>query len=369
MGADDNETELNAFETESEEESIGTQEDDDDDPDIAADDNASASDESEAETQAQKDRKTAFFAPNRTEPSSKQTSFLSFNLSRPLLRAITALNFTTPTPIQSSAIPVALEGIDVLGSAVTGSGKTAAFMIPILERLMFRDKSSGGEIRVLILVPTRELAIQCADVSKKLAQFMDITFGIVVGGLSVKAQETVLKSRPDIVIATPGRLIDHLHNTSSFSLSSLDILVLDEADRMLSDGFAAELSEIIQSCPKSRQTMLFSATLTDDVDSLVKLSMNRPVRLFVDPKKSVARRLVQEFVRVRKEADRQGTLVALCNKTARKGVIVFFRSKALCHQMKVVFGLLGMTAAELHGNLSQEQVSPHHPPIPHRLMS
>ena len=239
---------------------------------------------------------------------------------------------------------------------MTGSGKTAAFMIPCLERLIYRDKSGAGEIRVLILVPTRELAVQCADVGKSLARFMDISFGVVVGGLSLKAQEQTLRARPDVLIATPGRLIDHLHNTHSFSLAALDILILDEADRMLSDGFAAELGEVIGACPKSRQTMLFSATMTDDVDSLVRLSLNRPVRLFVDPKKSLARGLVQEFVRVRKEEERQAFLAVLCKRTARTGTIVFFRSKKLCHQMRIVFGLLGMRAGEIHGDLTQEQV-------------
>ncbi|KDQ08490.1 hypothetical protein BOTBODRAFT_165934 [Botryobasidium botryosum FD-172 SS1] len=316
----------------------------------------SSSSDSEEETQAQKDRKAAFFAPAPSDAkSSNTTSFTALNLSRPLLRALTQLSFHTPTPIQSSTIPVALAGHDVLGSAVTGSGKTAAFMIPCLERLMYRQRGGAGEIRVLVLVPTRELAVQCAEVGKALARFMDLTFATIVGGLSLKVQEATLRARPDVVIATPGRLIDHLRNTPSFSLSSLDILILDEADRMLSDGFAAELGEIIAACPKARQTMLFSATMSDDVDQLVRLSMNRPVRLFVDPKKSLASGLVQEFVRVRKEEEREAVLCVLCGRTARRATIIFFRSKKLCHQMRAVFGILGMKAAELHGDLSQEQ--------------
>ncbi|KAG9014697.1 nucleolar DEAD-box protein required for synthesis of 60S ribosomal subunit [Tulasnella sp. JGI-2019a] len=316
----------------------------------------SSSDESEEETQVQKARKAAYFAPEEPEAAGATTgqSFLSMNLSRPILRAIQAANFTEPTPIQKKAIPVGLQGLDVLGSAVTGSGKTAAFMVPILERLMYKDKTGNAEIRVLVLTPTRELAAQCAEVGKQLAKFIDVTFALIVGGLPLKTQEATLRARPDIVIATPGRLIDHLHNAPSFNLSAIDILVLDEADRMLSDGFADELKEIIDACPKSRQTMLFSATMTDDVDSLVRLSMNRPVRLFVDPKKTVARALTQEFVRVRKEDDRMAILAAICKRTARNRAIVFFRSKLLCHQMKVVFGLLGWRAAELHGNLKQE---------------
>jgi ATP-dependent RNA helicase DDX27 len=179
------------------------------------------------------------------------------------------------------------------------------------------------------------------------------------GGLSLKSQEAALRNRPDVVIATPGRLIDHIRNSPSFTLDALDVLVLDEADRMLSDGFADELAEIIKSCPVSRQTMLFSATMTDSVDQLVRMSLNKPVRLFVDPKRSTAKGLIQEFVRVRagKEAERSALLVALCKRTFRSGVIVFFRSKKLAHQIRIVFGLLDLKADELHGDLTQEQVS------------
>ncbi|KAF9509389.1 hypothetical protein BS47DRAFT_1365276 [Hydnum rufescens UP504] len=186
-----------------------------------------------------------------------------------------------------STIPVALEGHDVLGSAVTGSGKTAAFMIPSLERLMYRERGGPGEIRVLILVPTRELAVQCADVGKSLARFTDVTFGVVV-------------------------------------------------DRMLSDGFAAELQEIITACPRSRQTMLFSATMTDDVDSLVRLSMNRPVRLFVDPKKSPCTR-PRARPNIEAEHDR-----------------VLSQQEALPSD-EGRFWVSGLRAAELHGDLTQEQ--------------
>lgn len=172
-------------------------------------------------------------------------------------------------------------------------------------------------------------------------------------------QETELRTRPDILIATPGRLIDHLRNAPSFSLDTLDVLILDEADRMLSDGFADELKEIIDACPRSRQTMLFSATMTDDVDALVRMSLNKPVKLFVDPKRSTARGLIQEFVRVRaeRESERAALLVTLCQRTCKRGVIIFLRSKKLAHQLRVVFGILGMKAEELHGDLSQEQVS------------
>lgn len=339
------------------------------------DEEDSSDDDSEPETQAEKDRKAAFFDSEITS-TEEHSSFLTMNLSRPILKAITTLGFLKPTPIQAATIPVALIGKDVVGGAVTGSGKTAAFIIPMLERLLYREKGNkSAATRCLVLVPTRELAVQCFDVGCKLATHTDIRFCLIVGlslrssivnvlltfhkgGLSVKSQEVALRSRPDVVIATPGRLIDHIHNSPSFTLDTLDILVLDEADRMLSDGFADELAEIVKSCPTSRQTMLFSATMTDSVDELVRMSLNKPVRLFVDPKRSTARGLIQEFVRVRagKEAERSALLVTLCKRTFKTNVIIFLRSKKLAHQMRIVFSILGMKCDELHGDLTQEQV-------------
>ncbi|KAI0033160.1 DEAD-domain-containing protein [Vararia minispora EC-137] len=323
----------------------------------SSDTSSSSENGSEAETTAEKVRKAAFFA-SESGPTEPHSSFLSMNLSRPVWKALTTLGFHSPTPIQAATIPVGLLGKDVVGNAVTGSGKTAAFMIPMIERLLYRDRGKkAAATRCVILVPTRELAAQCYDVGKKLAMHTDIQYCLIVGGLSLKAQETALRTRPDVLVATPGRLIDHLRNSPSFTLDALDILVLDEADRMLSDGFADELGEIIKSCPVSRQTMLFSATMTDSVDELIKISLNKPVRLFVDPKRSTARGLVQEFVRVRagRESDRSALLVALCQRTFKSGVIIFLRSKKLAHQMRIVFGLLGTSCEELHGDLSQEQ--------------
>jgi ATP-dependent RNA helicase DDX27 len=344
--------------------------------DSAYDSSSSGDTDSEVETQAERDRKAAYFDSEVTS-SEIHSSFLSMNLSRPILKALTSLGFQKPTPIQAATIPVALLGKDIVGGAVTGSGKTAAFMVPLLERLLYREKGKhAAATRCLVLVPTRELALQCFQVGTKLSSFTDIKFCVIVGmyfwssdfisvltfvtgGLSLRSQETELRSRPDVVIGTPGRLIDHLRNSPSFTLDALDVLVLDEADRMLSDGFALELNEIVKSCPASRQTMLFSATMTDSVDRLIKMSLNKPVRLFVDPKRSIAPSLIQEFVRVRtgKEPERSAMLLALCKRTFKSGVIVFFRSKKLAHQMKVLFGLLGMDSEELHGNLSQEQVN------------
>jgi ATP-dependent RNA helicase DDX27 len=284
-------------------------------------------------------------------------AFTSLSLSRPILKAIAAMGFVKPTEIQAKTIPLALQGRDICGSAVTGSGKTAAFMIPILERLLFRPKAIPA-IRVLVLVPTRELGAQCHSVSMNLSKFSEITACLCVGGLSNKLQEAELKKKPDIVIATPGRLIDHIHNSQSFSLDEIEILVIDEADRILEDGFKAELEEIIKHTPVKRQTMLFSATMTDNIDELIRLSLKRPVRLFVDNAQSMTSRLVQEFIRIRshREDSRPAILAALCARTYTSETIIFFRSKAAAHHMKIIFGLLGLSAAELHGNLTQLQV-------------
>ncbi|PVG04769.1 DEAD-domain-containing protein [Serendipita vermifera] len=328
----------------------------------SSEDNESAenpsSDDEKQETAQEKERKAAFFATESYSTENAASSFLTMNLSRPIIKALTSLSFHTPTPIQAATIPAALLGKDIVGNAVTGSGKTAAFMIPILERLLYREKGkNAAATRCLVLVPTRELAVQCYDVGTKLAMYTDIQFALIVGGLSLKAQEATLRSRPDVIIASPGRLIDHLRNSPTFNLDALDVLVLDEADRMLSDGFADELTEIVKMCPVSRQTMLFSATMTDSVDELIRMSLDKPVRLFVDPKQTTAKGLVQEFVRVKagREAERAALLVTLCKRTFKEKAIIFFRSKKLAHQMRVVFGLLDLQAEELHGDLTQEQ--------------
>ena len=159
-----------------------------------------------------------------------------------LLRAIRALGFVSPTPIQVKAIPIALAGRDICGSAMTGSGKTAAFLLPLMERLQYRNRNTPAT-RVLIIMPTRELAAQCQAMLTKLAQFTDITSALVVGGLSIAIQAVELRKRPDVVICTPGRMIDHLRNSQSVDLDDVEVLVLDEADRLLEFGFEDEVIE------------------------------------------------------------------------------------------------------------------------------
>ena len=326
------------------------------------DEESDASDVEEKEDAAEAEKRAAFFAPESNmdgdkDPAAKAVgSFQELNLSRPIIKGLSSVGFAAPTPIQHKAIPVALLGKDVVGGAVTGSGKTAAFIIPILERLLYRPKKVATT-RVAILMPTRELALQCYNVAVKLASFTDITFGQAIGGMSSREQEAALKQRPDVVIATPGRFIDFMRNSSAFQVDTIEILVLDEADRMLEDGFADELNEILTTIPKSRQTMLFSATMTSSIDNLIRVGLNRPVRLMVDSKRQTVAGLTQEFVRLRpgREDKRIGYLLHLVHESFSTKTIIFFRQKKEAHRVRVIFGLLGLKAAELHGNMSQEQ--------------
>ncbi|KAJ8041357.1 putative ATP-dependent RNA helicase DDX27 [Holothuria leucospilota] len=289
------------------------------------------------------------------EQSDEVLSFDQMNLSRPLMKAVTAMNFQTPTPIQSMTIPVALLGKDICACAATGTGKTAAFMLPVLERLLYKPRQARPVSRVLVLVPTRELGVQVFQVTKLLGQFTEVEVGLAVGGLEIKLQEAALRKGPDIVIATPGRLIDHLHNTPSFSLSSIEILILDEADRMLDEYFDEQMKEIVKMCSVTRQTMLFSATMTDKVKDLALVSLKDPVRIFVNENTEVAYNLRQEFVRIRnnREGDREAIVAALCCRTFHDHCLVFVQTKREAHRLHVILGLLGLNVGELHGNLSQ----------------
>lgn len=265
-------------------------------------------------------------------------------------------------------VPVALQGKDICASSRTGSGKTAAFALPFLERLIHRPKRVAAT-RVLVLTPTRELAVQAHAMIEKLAQFTDIRCYIVIGGVKNQLQEVELRKKPDVVVATPGRMLDHLRNAPGIGVEGLEILVLDEADRLLEMGFTEEVEEVVKMCPVSRQTMLFSATMTHDVDKLAAYSLKRPVRLTADGsirtdegegslnKVAVPATLQQEFIRIRKEheAEREAICLALCLRTFHTRCIVFCREKRRAHRLRILFGLVGLKVEELHGNLTQAQ--------------
>lgn len=293
---------------------------------------------------------------NNDNSSSDVSMFSELNLSRSLLRAVEACGYVNPTPVQHKVIPFALAGRDVCASAVTGSGKTAAFVLPFLERLLYRPREISAT-RVLVVTPTRELATQIYSVLLRLAQFTDVTCCLITGGKKdVKSQEAVLRNRPDVIVCTPGRVIDHLRNSYSVTLDDLDVLVLDEVDRLLDLGFQEELEEIVKYCPSSRQTMLFSATMTTGVNDLIKLSLQRPVRVKTQgDQTTVAPRLVQEFVRVRREEDRQAMLASLVCRNFNTRSIVFFETKKEAHDFYILMKTLDLKVCELHGNLTQPQ--------------
>eukprot|EP01038_Epipyxis_sp_PR26KG_P014983 gene14983-20156_t len=282
--------------------------------------------------------------------------FSELNLSRPLLRAIQSIGYVSPTPIQSKVIPMAMSGRDICASAITGSGKTAAFLLPILERLIYRPKDNSA-IHVLVITPTRELATQIYSVLEKLSQYTDITYCLISGGKKdVKSQEVTLRNRPDIVICTPGRMLDHLRNSQSITIDELDVLVLDEVDRLLDMGFQVEVEELIKHCPQNRQTLLFSATMTPKIEDLIKLSLRKPIRIkTADSTTSFAPRLIQEFVKVRNEEEVEAMLCALICRSFKKKTILFYEMKKDAHRFSMILTLMNIKVAELHGDLHQTQ--------------
>lgn len=285
------------------------------------------------------------------------SSFADLGLSRPLIRACDALGYSKPTPIQAACVPLGLTGRDICGSAITGSGKTAAFTLPLLERLLHRDKRISATY-VLVLVPARELAVQVHSMIERLAQFTDIRAALVVGGLSLNAQAAALRTGPEIVVGTPGRVIDHLRNSQGFGLEDLATLVLDEADRLLEMGFKDEIHEIVKLAPAQRQTLLFSATMTEQVKDLIDLSLRHPVRLAADESAAAPKALTQEVLRLKGKSSlkKEATLLALVSRSFKDSgrVIIFFSTKQKAHRAKILFGLADLPlAVELHGDMTQ----------------
>lgn len=321
--------------------------------------------ESKADKMKIKEKKTKKSKKNTKEDFFEESTtfnpdqvFSDMKISRPLLKALSAMGIHSPTPIQAATVPIALLGRDICACAVTGSGKTIAFSLPILERLLYKPQQTAPCTRVLVLAPTRELCVQIHQVFRQLTQFTkNITVCLSTGGLDLKSQEAALRLQPDVVVATPGRLIDHIHNSPSFTLQNIEILILDEADRMLDEYYFEQMKEVISNCSRTRQTMLFSATMTDQIQDLIQVSLNRPIRLFIDDNQSVAPYLRQEFVRIRehREGDREAIVAALLTRTFHDRVIIFAQTKKQCHRMHVMLGLLGLKIGELHGDLSQTQ--------------
>ena len=270
-------------------------------------------------------------------------SFKSLGVSAPLLQALNRVGFHEPTPIQSKAIPAALDGRDILGCAQTGTGKTAAFVVPMIERLMAGPK---GRPRGLVLVPTRELVFQIQGEIEKLGRSRRIFSTPIVGGSDMQAQVRALRQRPDILVATPGRLLDHMWQ-GTISLVQLSVVVLDEADRMLDMGFAPQLNQILDALPDDRQTLLFSATMPSDLGDLVRMSLKDPVRAMV-AKSATPAEGVTHMLHYTTSTGKTQLLLALL-KEKRESVLVFTRTKHRADRLGETLDRGGHRVAVLHG--------------------
>ncbi|HZH26969.1 MAG TPA: DEAD/DEAH box helicase [Azospirillaceae bacterium] len=280
------------------------------------------------------------------------TKFSDLGLSEPLLQAVATAGYTTPTPIQARAIPVVIEGRDVLGLAQTGTGKTAAFALPIAHRLSAsKVRAPAKGARVLILVPTRELASQVDDCFSQYAGGLPLRRAVVTGGVGMFPQIKTMSRGVDILVATPGRLLD-LISQGHVRLDTLEILVLDEADRMLDLGFVRDIRRIAAMVPANRQTLLFSATMPDDVASLAKDLLGPHERIEVTPPATTAERIEQRVLFVQRERKRD-LLIHLLSQPAFARAIVFCRTKHGADRVEGWLERAGIGAAAIHGDKSQ----------------
>ena len=279
--------------------------------------------------------------------------FKDLNLIEPILRSLNTEGYSTPTPIQQQSIPVALAGKDLLGCAQTGTGKTAAFSIPILQHL-YQEKQEGRKytgIRALILTPTRELAIQIDESVAAYGRHLGLKHLVIFGGVSQHPQTTALRNGIDILIATPGRLLD-LMQQGYINLSSVGIFVLDEADRMLDMGFIHDVKKVITKLPTRRQTLFFSATMPKEIASLADSILNEPVRVEVTPVSSTAQTINQSMYFVSK-TDKKELLVHLLKDSSIERVLVFARTKHGSDKVVKDLHKFGISAEAIHGNKSQ----------------
>ncbi|MCW9050812.1 MAG: DEAD/DEAH box helicase [Motiliproteus sp.] len=278
-------------------------------------------------------------------------SFASLGLSDALLQAISEQGYETPSPIQAEAIPAVLEGHDVMAAAQTGTGKTAGFTLPILEKLIDGQPAQANQARVLILTPTRELAAQVGESVSLYGKHLPLRSAVVFGGVKINPQMMRLRRGVDVLVATPGRLLD-LYNQKAVRFTQLEILVLDEADRMLDMGFIHDIRKILALLPKNRQNLMFSATFSDEIRSLAKTMVNNPVEISVTPKNAAAKTVEQSLYPVDK-AKKTALLIKLIKEQQWQQVLVFTRTKHGANRLTKKLESQGITASAIHGNKSQ----------------
>ena len=279
-------------------------------------------------------------------------SFPSLGLIDPLLRALDALQYRQPTPVQAQAIPAVLAGRDLMAAAQTGTGKTAGFALPLLQRLTMQGPQvSANSVRVLVLVPTRELAVQVFDSFAAYGQNLPLRMALAFGGVSINPQMMKLRRGADLLVATPGRLLD-LHRQNAVKFTQLETLVLDEADRMLDLGFARELDAIFATLPTPRQTLLFSATFSDAIRAMAQTLLDRPVLIEATPRNTAARGVKQWMVPVDKKRKTE-LFLHLLKKKRWKQVLVFVKTKKGADELANALSAQGILADAIHGDRPQ----------------
>ncbi len=281
------------------------------------------------------------------------SNFASLNLSEPLLHAISDAGYTQPTPVQAQAIPLVLAGGDLLAGAQTGTGKTAGFTLPILQRLSEKPAANPrpGAPRCLILTPTRELAAQVEESVKTYGKYLALKSVVMFGGVNINPQISALRSRIDILVATPGRLLDHV-GQKTLDLSSVEILVLDEADRMLDMGFIRDIRKILALLPKQRQNLLFSATFSEEIKTLADGLLHNPGFVEV-ARRNTTSELVSQSVHMVAQKLKSHLLSHLIKQNDWKQVLVFTRTKHGANRLAEKLNNDGIPAAAIHGNKSQ----------------
>jgi len=285
----------------------------------------------------------------RNDKTIKQSGdgFYDLGIAQSLIREIDRLNFKNPTPIQKESIPVGLQGNDIIAIARTGSGKTLAFGIPMLQRFSENKRGTG-----LILVPTRELAIQVEEALRAFSFQLNIRMAVLIGGASISLQQSALKKNPRIIIATPGRLLDHIER-KTVNLTEVEIFVLDEADRMLDMGFIPDIKRIIKSIPDKRQTMLFSATMPKEIEAIAEKLMENPTRIEVDRSGSTPVEVSHEMFII--ENQDKSRLLAVQLKQYSGPVLVFTKTKWMARKLTAKVNSMGFTTAEIHSNRTPGQ--------------
>jgi ATP-dependent RNA helicase RhlE len=278
-------------------------------------------------------------------------TFKDLGLSPPLVKAVEEKGYTKPSPIQEKAIPHILAGKDILASAQTGTGKTAGFTLPVLQHLVATRHPKYRPLRVLVLTPTRELAAQVQDNVREYSKYVDIKSAVVFGGVNAKPQIATLRSGVDVLVATPGRLLD-LHDRKALSFKRIEVLILDEADRMLDMGFVRDINKIISYMPAERQNLMFSATFSNDIKKLASGILRNPVSVETAPQNSTAKKVTHKVYKVDKSKKTEFTIKLIKDGNWNQ-VLIFTRTKHGANKLTEKLVKAGISAAAIHGNKSQ----------------